>query len=234
MDDLKGLAEVADRLVYESLALVVPGAVLILAVLTALGGNATGGAITSAGEHPWLAAAASWAVGLVLQGASRPITDVAHFLFTLPARAITAILPPKSKAPADPSFADLRTIARDYWQRRLGIATGFTLRPNDVRDLSFSVITTAQARLNRFRALASGTRALAAIAALVAVYAIIGPLITLHSVSLGWFGVSAVAIASYFALMERSRMYNDLWDDIITPQFLATVMGGESNPSNVD
>jgi hypothetical protein len=230
MEDLKGLAEVADRLVYEALALVVPGAALIMAAMAAMGADAAVWAATSAGEHPWLAASASWVVGLVLQGASRLITDVSDLLFKSPWRVIRAIMPPKQPAAVDASQADLKAVARAYWQKRLGIPPGSALRSQDVRDLSFSVITSAQGRLSRFRALSSGTRALAAAAAIGAVYAIVFPAVTIHSVPLGWFVTAGIALVSYFALMQRSRMYDQLWDDIITPQFLATVTGQPAVP----
>lgn len=221
MEDLKGLAEVADRLVYEALGLVVPGAAFIIAVMLVLGADAAAWAATSAGEHPWLAAGACWVVGLVLQGASAPITVAADFLLTLPLRPFVR---PKPPAAADPKQADLRVIATEYWRKQLGLAPAQVLRWQDVRDLSYSVITSAQGRLSRFRALASGTRALAAVAALVAVYGIVFPVITVRSISPGWLVVAGIALVSYFALMDRSRMYNQLWDDIIAPQFLATVM----------
>jgi hypothetical protein len=230
MDDLKGLAEVVDRLVYEALGLVVPGAALIIAGMFVLGIDAAWAA-TAAGEHPWLAAGACWVVGLALQGASAPITVAADFLFTLPARPF---IRPKPPAVADPKQADLRVVATEYWRKQLGLAPAQTLRWQDVRDLSYSVITSAQGRLARFRALASGTRALAAVAALVVVGSIVFPAITVRSVPPGWLIVSAVALVSYFALMERSRMYNQLWDDIIAPLFLATVMVDKTAAASVD
>ena len=78
MGDLKDIADVADRLIYEVIALLLPGALFALLLLAVAGPEVLGGdgwnrGLRFASEHGVIAIAIAYAAGYVVQGLSRPV-----------------------------------------------------------------------------------------------------------------------------------------------------------------
>lgn len=249
MDDVKGFAEIAKHLLYETLGLLVPGAAFVTAIVIAVGGDAPDRTLVFASAHHWLAVLGTYVVGYVVQGISRPITTIAERVLQSPAMLLRLIgragLGPSYKKCAQfaeklenallkrhahahgrvatqtaPSFDAL---LRGYWSNRLALHDDIELAAQQVTDLSFSALLSERERLDRFRAAASLARgvAVATVAAMVAV--IVGVVHHLSALSWRAVGITEVLIVTFYALMERADMYNRMWKVIVPTQFLATI-----------
>jgi len=255
MNDLKGLADVVDHLVYEVIGLLLPGSIILLVSVAVVLPEQWSGALGFAGLHPWIAVGAAYTAGYLLQSLSRPICNLTSWALTTVPRLSVWFLrrvsqgahgwlkektsslgrwliggdtPPANTS--DDARAVLEAVAAGYWERRLGLASGLSLGRRDVIDLSYSAIGDERKRLLRFRSANSLCRGLAAIAALGlggVVAGLLGPLpINMNTV----LAVVALIII-FWGFMSRADMYDSLWNEILVPQFLALATAKTSTAS---
>jgi hypothetical protein len=195
MSDFKDIADVADRLIYEVIALLLPGTLFALLILAVTGPEVMGAdgwsrGMRFASEHVVIMTAVAYALGYVVQGLSRPI---AHRLATTldwlwrslesPRRGVsniavsmrtwieTAILGWPSNTPTISPDESGKTVVRlDHLVAtkladRLGLRAEERLSAADLQDLTFSALIPDVKRLERFRAAASCARGLATVVA---------------------------------------------------------------------
>lgn len=249
MDGLKGFAEVAEHILYETFGLLVPGGAFALAIAAALGGEALGALIVFVANHPWLSLAGAYVLGYPVQGISRPITEAFEWLLRLPGRLLIGgllrLLPRSARgwvearlasfekrmtgrhshAPVEtaPDTVDFENLSAQYWAIRLGIEGGQRLSKRQVQDLSFSVLTPERQQLDRFRAAASLARgvAVAVTAAFVVLFwqLWVGDLEPSNARIVILMGLAV----AFYGLLQRADMYDGLWRSIIPAQFLCAV-----------
>jgi hypothetical protein len=249
MEGVKGFAEILEHLVYELFGLLLPGAAMALLVARVWSTTSWQQALTFADNQPWLAFGAAYLVGYVVQGISRPTTTLLEALLRLPGRllgSLIGLIAPKfrtrlrawrgaagdflqrrhrhthTRLPVEQAV-DLKLIARGEWERRLQLPEGRVLSESQVRDLSFSALLGNLGRLDRFRAAASLARGTAAAVAITFVIIATQLLFGLRTLSGGMFAALATLLVSFYALLSRSDFYDRLWNDVLHPQFLATI-----------
>ena len=247
MEGLKAIVDGIERLLYEALGLVVPGAALVLAVAYILAGPEWSDLLTFIDGHTWLAIGAAYVLGYAIQGISRPVTTALGWLLFLPIWLMLAVagLPrwrqlrqwanmclsilrqrlvgrDAPKQAADDTF-DLTDLTEAYWTLRLTIPTGKRLSTSQVRDLSFSMLLTERKYLDRFRAASALTRG-------VAVAAVAAFSLLLYQITMGVRPLSTLLAAAlvgllvvFYGLIERAGMYDALWREIVPAQFLCTI-----------
>jgi hypothetical protein len=240
MDGLKGIAQVVEYILYEVLALLMPGATFIVGVAYASAPAYAVDILRAGEERRWLALVAAYVVGLGVQGISRPVTA----LFGLPGRLlalVARIVPPAGRQrvrsflfqrhshPAAEAGVDLVEVAGARWRTRLGLAPDADLTPRQVQDLSFSAIVAERHRLDRFRAVASASRGIAtavAVCSVILVWRVIA-----GDLPLWRTGAWLICLAFLFAaLMERADMYDNLWKSVWQTQFLAVDTAPRDEP----
>lgn len=250
MDAVKGIADVVEHVLYETLGLLLPGAVLLLAVTAAWNPAAGANLIEVSGDHPWFALLAAYLAGYVVQGLSRAIVVTADALLSAPGRFVFWALPDRvgdwvrrlegrvsasrhthSQSADDNAEIDLETIAQEYWQRRLGVS-GRRFSAAQLRDLAFSEILPVRKQLDRFRAATSFCRGCAAIAAMSAVAVAVQTARGAQPVSALSFAAVISAIVVFYSLMERADMYDRLWRSIVPVQFLCAASRVKQLPAS--
>src|SRR4051812_5361514 len=90
MDGLKGLAEVAKHILYETFGLLIPGAIAALAIAGVVEIDWLNALLTFARANAWLALGGAYVLGYLVQALSRPINAMAEGLFRLPGRGFVA------------------------------------------------------------------------------------------------------------------------------------------------
>jgi hypothetical protein len=246
MNGLKGIAEVAEHLLYEALGLLVPGAAFGLGVAAAAGGGSWDLLLDFVAEHPWLATGGAYVLGYPVQAISRPVVTLFESLLRLPGRMFVGVilwlLPERAgnrvedwldaferwltrrhaHASASPNSnsVDLRELEEAYWKRRLGLGVGQRLTRRQVQDLSFSALLSERHQLSRFRAAASLARGTAVAVAAAFGVLVVGLFTRAHEPSslmtLVLFGLAF----AFYGLAQRADMYDGLWRDLLAPQLL--------------
>jgi hypothetical protein len=249
MDELKGFADVAKHLLYETLGLLVPGAALVAAMAITIGGNPLNGLLAFMDSHRWLALFGAYVMGYVVQGVSRPVTTVADTVLGAPVallRAITRILPIRARNLVERRVERLNNfllkrhahkhgggtigavapvsfnaLILEYWSHRLTLSRGEQLTTQQGIDLSFSALMAERERLDRFRAAASLARGVSV--AVVAAMAVIVTGFVKNPGSLSWMGIGAVEglVIAFYGLMERADMYDRLWNAVLPAHLLS-------------
>lgn len=92
MESVKGIAEMFERLLYEALGLLIPGAALAIALAAAASVVDWSDLLQFADTHEGVMLAASYALGYVVQGLSRPITWLWDAALILPLRAVVSVI----------------------------------------------------------------------------------------------------------------------------------------------
>lgn len=245
MDGLKGFAEVAKHILYETFGLLLPGGLALLAVAGAVDPGLARAAIAFGRENTWLALGAAYVLGYPLQALSRPVTVAAEAILTAPTKLILWIihlLPAVGSGidrleraltgrHAHTRDQDKRSATRvefdallgAYWGRRLGLPEGRRLSSAQARDLSFSQLLAERDGLDRFRAATSLTRAAAAVT--VIVLGILGWQLVLGERRVTWplVGVIELLLLAFYGLLERADMYDGLWRSALRSQLLCAV-----------
>lgn len=248
MDRLRGVADVIEHLLYETLGLLVPGAVLLFAGAAAVGPDAWAEVTRFFEGHAVLAVVVVYLLGYPLQAVSRPIIGIADAVLSLPGRALRrlprladwmaraeVVLGARHRRVPDESWqrgqgdraADLNAIAARYWTERLAIPADQRLTPHQVVDLSFSRLLGQRQQLDRFRAAASLCRATAAALIIVAGVLALQIAADRHAPSVGSFALLGLLVVLFYGFLERADMYADLWRSVVTAQFLSTVTASE-------
>lgn len=247
MEGLKGLAEVLDHILYELLALLIPGAAFVLLVAWLLGPGAWADATGFMREQVWVALGAAYLLGYAVQGVSRPVVGAVERALRLPSRLLWRLactLAPGQREriagwgmeierallgrhthgdAAVPARAavDLDEVARERWRKRLRLPEDKMLSVAQARNLSFSALLSERGRLDRFRAATSLCRGVAAGVA-IGLVIVTTQLVTGHRApSLGGFLLLEGLVIAFYALLERADMYDRMWHRVIQPQFLA-------------
>jgi hypothetical protein len=196
MSGFKDIADVADHLIYEVIALLLPGALLGLLFIGVLGPDVAGinawrDALNFVSSHEVIAAAISYSFGYVVQGLSRPVTHRLDAVLKWLGRSVNRpriwllrevlsgrgwverkvlrwpeSLPPKSNAADNKSSINLEELMSKRLAQRLGLDEVHSLTSRDVQDLAFSALLPEVKRLERFRAAASCVRGLATVLAI--------------------------------------------------------------------
>ncbi len=232
MEGLKAVAEVIDHVLYELLGLFLPGAAFVLLLAYVAGGETWTEALRLSAAHPWIAFGGAYLLGYAVQGISRPVVDAVGWVLGRPGWFLTWIRRKAGGGPEAPrplsEGADLDRVAEAVWRRRLGLVAEERLSTQQVRDLSFSVLGSARHRLDRYRAATSLCRGVAT--AVVVALALLLAQVAWGIRPVAWktAGAAAGLLLAFVALRERSLMYDRLWGAIITPQFLASTLPGES------
>ena len=250
---MKGLTDLVEHLVYETLALLLPGTVLVVLAIAVVFPDAWQSTVEFGDAHPWVAVGVGYLAGFFIQSLSRPVCNVGRWLLGVPYRVLLAgigrvggrTLRSRVEAAVTVSIRWLRSghspgaedrneghvrladVEDKHWRARLGISADKQIRRRDLLDLSFSGLGDERRRLARFRALTSLCRAIAALAAIagwVLVGAIIGPWPLTGAAA----ATGLAVLILFVAFLERADMYDRLWSAIITPQFLANVSAGGS------
>lgn len=244
MNEVKGIAEVLEHLLYEVVGLLIPGALLGAALAWLHGTEELLGLIRFAGTYPWLCAGAAYVLGYPIQGVSRPVTALAEWILRLPGRIGVGLLlwalpqgPEERLArrlerletwlagrhahpQADPDAPDLSGVAERYWMQRLGLAEGQRLGSRQVQDLCFSAIAAERRVLDRFRAAASMARATAAVVAITAV-GLWWNLLSQGHAAAGHFAPLMIGlVVTFYGLLRRADLYHSLWGEVLRAQFL--------------
>jgi hypothetical protein len=247
VEGLKGIAETIEYILYEVVGLIVPGLCFALGVTYAWDSVAAADLLRIGNNWRWLSLVAAYGLGLALQGLSRPITAVFAGLLRLPwivsrwaGRLVTTKRFRERLATRFNAFqaflfhrhrhlyievspdrrVDLDEVAEQRWRARLALPADRRLSVSQVRDLSFSAISTERHRLDRFRAATSLARGVATtipVCVAILVFRISVGHVPLGN-TLGWIAALVVLFAG---LMERADMYNRLWNHVLQPQFLA-------------
>lgn len=196
MTELKDLADIADRLIYEVIALLIPGALFALLLAAMLGPGVIGDdawsqVIAFGDAHPVVSAAVSYALGYVVQGLSRAVTHRLHASLKwlwdsvrLPRNWINRKLSDarvfvekkifrwphnaQQTEPTEPEkpSIDLDKLVIERLSQRLGLDPAHRLNVQSVQDLAFSALVPEIKRLERFRAAGSCARGLATVVAI--------------------------------------------------------------------
>jgi hypothetical protein len=247
MDNLKGIAEVIEHILYELLGLFVPGSIFVLTIAGILGQPQWDLLLQFINNHPLLALLGAYVLGYPLQGISRPVTTVFQWLLLFPGRFVLFLVGCCSKRVrfwiqtrldilkrkltqrhthhpvTDDDIVDLFELGHDYWTTRLNIPAGKRLSHRQVQDLSFSALLLERKHLDRFRAAASLARGVAVtvvVAFTLLLYQfIIGVRAPSTEIMIFLVGLAIV----FYALMDRADMYDGLWHTILLPQFLCTI-----------
>ena len=247
MEALKGIAEIIDHILYELLALLIPGAAMALITAWILGPESWKDVVEMAGKQPWIAGGAAYLLGYAVQGVSRPVVGGFAWVLRRPARVLwwlaRTLVPGQearligwgkgiervllgrhkhgtARAPAEQEV-QLDELAREQWQRRLGLPADRVLSISQVRDLSFSELLPARGRLDRFRAATSLCRGVATSVAVAFVLVCVQLAAGDREPTLHAFLLLEGLVVAFYALLERADMYNDMWNRVIQPQFLA-------------
>lgn len=116
---------------------------------------------------------------------------------------------------------DLKQVAQERWRARLGLPDGRVLSARQLTNLSFSVLLQERARLDRYRAATSLCRGVA-VGVAAALSLVVGQLVVLERTPTPEaFLLLAGLVIAFYALLERADFYNELWEDVLQPQFLA-------------
>jgi hypothetical protein len=244
MSELRDGLETVEQAIYESLGLVLPGAVALAGGACVLIPDALPAMLGFAAAHQWITLAICYLVGYPVQSLSRPIDKVTVLPVQLSVRFLGKLWPaaaawltstwrrvgkwlqsghrPQREDGSNSdsrSLASLSAIEHASWAARLGLRDDQRLDAFDVKNLSFSTLGADQRRLHRFRAITSLCRAMASMAAAAA-------LLSVYLIARGRFSLSGVTIVLacivvFLAFRERANMYDGLWNGIITPQYLA-------------
>jgi hypothetical protein len=230
VNDFKGLAEIADRLIYEVIALLLPGMMFALFVAGTmatlfLGPDTLHTALIFGDNHGIISCAVCYALGYVVQGLSRPVVRPLERLL----RRVRAKRKKPSSGDSGPNVSSvpetLETLAEAKLQKFLGLEGG-RLRKTQLAVLAYGTISQATPRLERFRAAASCVRGLAtvvvcwwlwtfitAILAVVArdAYAFLARFTTLTGLSL-----------AFWAFTEREKMYQRTWRLAVISEFMVS------------
>ncbi|MGB7211719.1 MAG: hypothetical protein WBC97_03755 [Gemmatimonadales bacterium] len=236
MGDLKGLAEVVDRLVYEVIGLLLPGAVMIGASMPLLTDHSRQDVFGFAMAHIWLTVGMCYVTGYFVQGISSPVCTVTRAFVALLARISgnLAKIPhkmrrggPRNGAVVDtnvdsqqPIFAALPELAQNIWRRQLSLSAQNKLSSQDLIDLAYSTLGEERQRLLRFRSAGSLCRGVATIAALAA-WTLTSVGLAALSASRGEILLATGLFVAFVAFDSRSRMYGQVWNSAVIAQFVA-------------
>jgi hypothetical protein len=237
MDNLKGLTEVVQQLVYETIGLLLPGALAVVAVSAAIAPGEVRGLFDWAGRLPVPAVGLAYVLGYVVQGLSRPVTQGAEDVLAAIPRLLLRFLPRAAvdalerlerhltgrhahrPGSAAGEAVSLPEIAGSYWANKLGVPVA-ALREGDVRDLSFSEVGD-RTHLDRFRAATSLCRGAAFSVVLVLAILIAKLVLGVPPATPRSYLIIAVLVVVFYALLERADMYDRLWRSVVPAQFLA-------------
>lgn len=241
METLKGLAEIVQHLLYETLGLLLPGVLACLAIAAALGSSELEAVLRHASQHTVLAIVGAYVAGYVVQGLSRPVNQIAVDILTLIPKLVLKVFGRRARrvvdrvekhltgrhshvaeAP-DEHTAELDPLIAAYWANRLRLPDGKRLRADHVRDLCFSEILGARAHLDRYRAATSLCRGAAFAVVVAAVIILVQLALGGRPPTLGIVGVLVGLVVVFCAFTERADMYHRLWKAVVPTQFLATV-----------
>jgi len=249
MDPLKSVADVVEHVLYETLGLLLPGALLLVGVAAAVGGETFQQVLAAAGAHPWLSILAAYLAGYVVQGVSRPLVGAAAWLLRLPGRGLVGALPHgvrqrvrqweatvaagrhahAGEQPGE-SRANLEEVEQRYWETRLGVRG--PLSKAQLRDLAFSELLAERKQLDRFRAATSFCRG-SSVAAVAVLVIVAWQLLTgARDVSISGFALIVGAVVTFYALLERADMYDRLWRAVVPVQFLCAVSRQAALPAS--
>lgn len=256
VDALKGIAEIIDHVLYEILALFIPGATMALTTAWLLGPDTWNAAVALTTAQPWIAGVAAYLLGYVVQGFSRPVVAVLEWILQRPARLLRWVIQrwlpgvwerlarrgddlegmlkrrhAHQKAPATAGRpVDLAVLARERWEKRLGVPEEHALSADQVRNLSYSELLPQRARLERFRTAASLTRGVATVVAVA--FALVCVQFVSGDRALGRQAVLLVQglVVAFYGLLERADMYDRMWNAVIPPQFLAASTHPQPQP----
>lgn len=239
MESLKGLAETVQQLVYETLGLLLPGALAVLSIAAAIGPIELQAVLRLGSQYTALGVVGAYLAGYVVQGLSRPVNQLADDIFTAIPKVVLKMLGEGARKlvgrigthltgrqshvteTSDEHTAQLDPLIADYWANRLGLAHGKRLRADHIRDLCFSDILHSRGHLDRYRAATSLCRG-AAFSVVVATVILVAQLaLGDRPMTLGIVGLLAVLVVVFYALTERANMYHRLWEAVVPTQFLA-------------
>lgn len=260
VDQLSGIADVAEHLLYEAVGLLIPGALLLFAGAAALGHGAWAAILELSSQHPWLTVGGAYALGYPLQGISRPVTNVSRLPFRFAcwalcraaslfgedakrdlvewARRTRRYLHSSHRPTPDDDWAqrreksepDLSAFLARYWSKRLSLSEGVEPSPTQVINLSFSRILSERRQLDRFRAAASFARATAATIVLVLVTLAV-QIITGMRPSSSMLLLTISGLAlTAYGLLERADFYASLWRSVLKAQAVAKLTEDNALP----
>jgi hypothetical protein len=247
MDGLKGFAEVAKHILYETFGLLIPGGILALVVALMSGPDTFAAALRFGDAHPWLATTGAYVLGYPVQALSRPLTTAFEWILLLPFVAFRAVA--RSVIPeagyrwiatrltrfrgaltgrhshklGDRSGGEADAVLelmRSYWAGRLGLADAAALSTGQLRDLSFSEVQAARDRLDRFRAAASLARGVATTVVIVVIALAYQLAVGDRQPTWELAFHAMLLIIAFSGLMERADMYDRLWHSVLRSQFL--------------
>lgn len=247
VDNLKGIAEVIEHILYELLGLFVPGSVFVLTIARILGQPGWDQLLQFITDHPLLALLGAYVLGYPLQGISRPVTTIFQRLLLFPGHLILIFVGYFSKRfrlwiqtrldgfkyaltqrhanqhPLDEDTVNLSDLGQDYWNTRLSIPVGKRLSYRQVQDLSFSALLTERKYLDRFRAATSLARGVAVVVVAAFVLLLYQFITGSRALSPENIFLLIGLLIMFYGLMERADMYDRLWHTILLPQFLCTI-----------
>ncbi|MDB4873808.1 MAG: hypothetical protein JWM41_254 [Gemmatimonadetes bacterium] len=246
MDGLKGFAEVAKHILYETFGLLIPGGLGALTVVAAVAPSWLALLLAFARANPWLALGGAYVLGYLVQALSRPANAIGEWILQSPSRLIVLagrLVPELARraasavASVDHALtgrhkhsrddhrprADFDAIIEAYWKRRLGLAADATISDTQTRNLSFSQLIGERDGLDRFRAATSLTRAASALAAIVMAILLAQVLRAERELTWQLTGVVELLVIVFYGALERADMYDDLWRSSLKSQFLCAV-----------
>lgn len=246
MDGLKGFAEVAKNILYETFGLLIPGGLAALAIARVIDQRWLNTALAFTHGNPWLAIGGAYVLGYLVQALSRPINAIAESVLQLPARILALVgqlAPPLAdqvregttwldhaltgrhahSRERDKPRVDVDEIIAIYWRRRLGLPARAALSEPQIRNLSFSQLIGERDGLDRFRAATSLTRAVATVAAVLLAIFLAQVMRGDRPVTWRLVGVIELLVVAFYGGLERADMYDDLWRTSLRAQFLCAV-----------
>lgn len=246
MDGVKGFAEVAKHILYETFGLLIPGGLSALAVAAAVDSSWLALLLAFARENPWLALGGAYVLGYLVQALSRPVNVIGEWILRSPSRLIVLagqLVPGLAHRAASAVAgveraltgrhahsrddhrprADFDAIIEAYWKRRLGLAADAPISDTQTRNLSFSQLIGERDGLDRFRAATSLTRAASALAVLVTAILLAQVLRAERELTWHLVGVVELLVIAFYGALERADMYDDLWRSSLKSQFLCAV-----------
>jgi hypothetical protein len=256
MDGLKGFADIAKHLLYETFGLLIPGGVLAFGAAWVLGPKNWSAWLAFISDHPLLTLVAAYLLGYPLQSLSRPIITIAEWVLVSPTRLLgligrTVLSQPyqtkvltavqaledallrrhrhdHARGDGGETGVRLDDLVREHWQQRLSLPPDKVLSRQQAIDLAFSGVLPERDRLDRFRAAASLARGVAAALTLLATAVAIQFVSATPFVSPTWHHVGMVVlyILVLYGLLERADMYDWLWRSVVPAQFLCSATAG--------